>query len=159
LTFTQIAAKLESQILNGLREVEMKRLFLVAVAILVLSIISCAPSASQQPTQSPPTQPANTIAWDEAKDYIGERITVYGPVVDTHWATSSNGKPTFLNIGKSYPAPERFTVVIWMQNRSNFSQAPDVYYLGKSIYVTGLIEEYRGSPQIEVKTPSQIEED
>jgi len=74
------------------------------------------------------------------------------------WASGSKGKPTFLNIGKPYPDPNRFTVVIWIQNRGKFPQPPDDYYLGKTICVTGLIDEYKGIPQIEVKDPSQIQE-
>ena len=102
--------------------------------------------------------PTNAISWDEAKDHIGERTIVCGPVVDATWASGSNGKPTFLNLGKPYPDPDRFTVVIWIQNRSNFPQAPEDYYLGKTIYVTGLITEYEGVAQIEVTSPDQIHE-
>lgn len=139
----------------------MKRLLLVVTALLVLVLggISCAPSAPPTPAEAPaPAPPASAISWDEAKYHIGERITVYGAVVDTHWASGSKGKPTFLNIGKPYPDPGRFTVVIWIDYRGNFPQAPEVYYLGKTIYVTGLITEYKGIPQIEVKTPTQIQE-
>ena len=138
----------------------MKRLPPVVMAVLIvgLSIIGCAPSASEQLTQIPAsTQSQSVIGWDEAEYHIGERTTVYGPVVDTHWTSSSSGEPTFLNIGKPYPDPDRFTVVIWIQNRSNFSQAPEVYYLSKDIHVTGLITEYRGIAQIEVSNPSQIQ--
>ena len=137
----------------------MKRLLLVVVALLVLGSISCTPSAPPAPAETPaPAPPASAISWDEAKYHIGERTTVYGAVVDTHWASGSKGKPTFLNIGKPYPDPDRFTVVIWVDYRANFPQAPEVYYLGKTIYVTGLITEYNGIPQIEVKDPSQIQE-
>ena len=106
---------------------------------------------------SVPEEPAGSIAWHEAKNYVGERTTVCGPVVDATWASGSNGKPTFLNLGKPYPDPDRFTVVIWIQNRGNFPQAPEDYYLGKTICVTGLIIEYNGIPEIEVKYPSEIE--
>ena len=109
---------------------------------------------SQEPKEFPP----GSIPWDEAKYHIGERTTVCGPVVDATWASGSNGKPTFLNLGKPYPDPDRFTVVIWIQYRSNFPQAPEDYYLGKTICVTGLITEYNGIPQIEVKYPSEIQE-
>lgn len=146
----------------------MKRLLLVITALLfiVSSSTTCAPSAppvAETPTPAPtPTEekelPSGAVSWNEAKHHIGERTTVYGPVVDTHWASGSKGKPTFLNMGKPYPDTERFTVVIWIQNRGNFPQAPEVYYLGKIIYVTGLITEYEGISQIEVRDPSQIEE-
>ncbi len=139
----------------------MRRLLLVVTAllVLVLSGVSCAPSAPPAPAETPATAPpASAISWDKAKYHIGERTTVYGAVVDTRWASGSKGKPTFLNVGKPYSDPDRFTVVIWIDYRANFPQAPEVYYLGKTIYVTGLITEYNGIPQIEVTDPSQIQE-
>ena len=127
------------------------------VLLLASSVGACAPAPTLTPTPTP-TLPAGAISWDEAKYHIGERTTVCGPVVDTKWASGSKGKPTFLNIGKCYPDPERFTVVIWIQNRSKFPSSPEDYYLGKTIYVTGLITEYKGIPQIEVTDPAQIQE-
>jgi hypothetical protein len=102
--------------------------------------------------------PAGAIWWYEAKDHIGDRLTVCGPVVDSNWASGSSGKPTFLNIGEPYPDPDRFTVVIWIDYRSNFPQSPEDYYLGKNICVTGLIIEYDGSTEIEVQSPDDIQE-
>ena len=102
--------------------------------------------------------PAGAIWWYEAKDHIGDRLKVCGPVVDSYWASGSSGKPTFLNIGEPYPNPDRFTVVIWIDNRANFPQPPEDYYLGKTICVTGLIVPYKGSAQIEAQSPTQIEE-
>ena len=98
------------------------------------------------------------MAWHEAKHHIGERTTVCGPVVDATWASGSNGKPTFLNLGNPYPDPDRFTVVVWIENRSNLPQAPEDYHLGKTICVTGLIIEYNGIPEIEVRCPSEIQD-
>ena len=98
------------------------------------------------------------MAWHEAKYHIGETTTVCGPVVDATWASGSNDKPTFLNLGNPYPDPDRFTVGIWIENRSNFAQAPEDYHLGKTICVTGLIIEYKGSPEIEAKCPSEIQD-
>jgi hypothetical protein len=40
---------------------------------------------------------------DEAKDHIGDRATVCGKVVSTHYAKSSKGEPTFLNFDEPYP--------------------------------------------------------
>jgi hypothetical protein len=34
----------------------------------------------------------------EAKDHIGDRATVCGKVASTHYAKSSKGEPTFLNL-------------------------------------------------------------
>jgi uncharacterized repeat protein (TIGR02543 family) len=99
---------------------------------------------------------SDAISCTEAKNHIGERTTVYGVVVDTSYASGSSGQPTFLNLCYAYPSPNRFTVVIWGENRGNFSQPPEDYYDGKTIYVTGLIVSYQGVPEIEVSSPDQI---
>ena len=154
-------------------EVIMKKGKWYSILLLVLLLTSWVVGCESAPTSAPPTQPhpvtesppqeqpspgAEVIQWYEAKDHIGERTTVCGPIVSAMWATGSTGKPTFLNIGKPYPDPSRFTVVIWEDYRANFPQAPEVYYSGKTICVTGLIVPYDGVPEIEVKTPTQIEE-
>jgi len=133
----------------------MKKKVLLSIVILLVFLPSSLVVGCQQ--QPAPT-PAMGISWEDAKDHIGERTTVCGPVVDTHWASGSKGKPTFLNIGKGYSDAGRFTVVIWIDYRANFPQPPEGYYLGKTICVTGLIEEYDGIPQIEAKHANQIEE-
>lgn len=107
-----------------------------------------------------PAPPA--IPWYEAKDHIGEWATennpVYGPVVGASYRPDISGQPTWLNIGEDYPSQNRFVVIIWGENRGNFPQAPEDYYLGKTIYVTGLITVYNEVPQIEVTSPDQIHE-
>lgn len=110
-------------------------------------------STSSIPAISPETP---EIAWNKAEECIGIEATVCGPVMDTKWATGSNGKPTFLNLGRSYPDPDRFTVVIWEEYRCNFPEPPEKMYIGKTICVSGEVEEYKDSPQIEVRYPSQI---
>ena len=129
------------------------------------------PAPSTEPTaipESEPQSPAPSVeehaptpsgqarSWDEAKYYIGEIATVYGTVVSTKYVREVEEGPTFLYIGNSYPAPDRFTVIIGSQDRGNFAKAPERYYAGKTIYVRGLITEDEGVPQIEVKTPGQI---
>lgn len=120
---------------------------------------STAPGPSQETETAPEGGvPTGAISWDEAKDHIGDRIAVCGPVAGTFYGSSIKGRPTFLNVGEDYPSKRRFTVVIWGENRGNFPQAPETYYSGKTICVTGLIQEYEGIPQIEVTTPGQIQE-
>lgn len=150
----------------------MKKKALLSIVILLIFlpvalVVSCqqqpapalpSPTPVPTPTPTPTPTPVSGISWGDAKNHIGERATVCGPVVDTHWASGSKGKPTFLNIGKPYPDSGRFVVVIWIDYRASFPQPPEGYYLGKTICVTGLIEEYQGIPQIEAKHPNQIEE-
>ena len=95
----------------------------------------------------------------EARDHIGQRTIVSGTVVGTNYASGSSGQPTSLNMCYDYPNPNRFTVVIWGRDRDKFPPSPEDYYLGKTIYVWGLIQLYEGVPGIEVTSPSQILEE
>ena len=49
------------------------------VLLLASSVVACA----QPATKSKPEPPISVIAilWSEAKNHIGEKITVYGPVI------------------------------------------------------------------------------
>ena len=95
------------------------------------------------------------IKADEAGGHVGERATVCGEVVSAKYATKTSGTPTFLNLDRPYPH-QVFTVVIWGSDRSKFGE-PEVVYRGKKICVTGLIDSYKGKPEITARTSSQIE--
>ena len=93
----------------------------------------------------------------EAKDHVGEVAMVCGEVASTHYAASTKGQPTFLNLDKPYPNPI-FTVLIWGSNRSKFG-TPESDYRGKRVCATGKITEYRGGPEIVADKPDQIKLD
>lgn len=97
------------------------------------------------------------LRWNEARNYDGQTQCVCGPVVDTFYASRSNGAPTFLNLGENRNSPNRFTVVIWGEYRPNFDRPPEQAYRGKTICVTGRIRLYRGVPEIQIKSPAEIE--
>jgi hypothetical protein len=86
---------------------------------------------------------------------IGRVATIRGRVAGTRYASSSNGAPTFLNLGVDYPSERRVTVVIWGENRGRFG-APEVRYRHRTICVRGLVTTYAGVPQIEATSPAQI---
>ncbi len=95
------------------------------------------------------------IAPEDAINHIGQQATVCGTVASTHFASRSKKQPTFINLSRPYPN-QIFTVVIWGLDRGRFSSAPEAYYSGKSICVRGQITQYKGTPEIIVKDPSQI---
>ena len=97
----------------------------------------------------------NQVTAVEAKLHIGEQATVCGKVVSTRYATTTRGKPTFLNLDKPYPN-QIFTVLIWGENREKFG-TPEEKYRDKQVCVTGKITEYRGAPEIVVSDPESIE--
>lgn len=100
--------------------------------------------------------PSNAISWLMAPEHIGESASVYGLVVDSEFADSSNGQPTFLDLGAPYPDKDRVTVVIWGDSRSAFTAPPEALYKDKTICVTGDIYIYDDVCNIEVTSPDQI---
>jgi len=99
--------------------------------------------------------PAIYVRAIDAHKYIGDVKTVCGKVVESRFASSSLGHPTFLNIDRPYSNPV-FTIVILGTDRLNFDSPPEVYYLYESICVTGLIQSHEGVAQIEINYPKQI---
>ncbi|MFZ1974608.1 MAG: hypothetical protein WAU89_17315 [Candidatus Acidiferrales bacterium] len=121
----------------------MKRLRLALLAALCLVAI--------------PNLPAQTkkITTAEAKNHIGERATVCGKVASSHYAKSSKGEPTFLNLDEPYPK-EVFTILIWGSDREKFG-TPESEYKGLQVCVTGKITSYRSRPEIVATERRQIE--
>ena len=95
------------------------------------------------------------ISAAEAKDHIGDRATVCGKVASTHYAKSSKGEPTFLNLDEPYPK-EIFTILIWGSDREKFG-SPELEYKGLRVCATGKITSYRGVPEIIATERGQIE--
>jgi hypothetical protein len=89
---------------------------------------------------------AQAIPASEGAKHVGERETVCGTIAGKHIATSSRGTPTFINLDRAYPN-QVFTLLIWGSDRRLVGEVPDT---GK-ICATGVIAEYRGSPEIVLK--------
>lgn len=147
-----------------------KLLSIIMALMLVLSFTACGDSqkseeaaqanatVAEETTTEPTTEEErhpDAISWKKAYDYVGETITIKGTVKGVFQSTGSKGSPTFIDIGKSYPADGRVTVVVWEENLPNFD---DLYaYEGETVYITGEIYMYDGVAQIEVSGPDQIE--
>lgn len=76
----------------------------------------------------------------EADAYIGENTTVCGEVSQI----SKTAKATYINFGGIYPK-HKFSAVIWSNNIMPTSE-------GSNICITGLIESYKGVPQIVIRS-------
>ena len=96
---------------------------------------------------------ANTLTAEEAKNHIGETATVCG-VASVHYAATSRGNPTFVNLDKPYPNQD-FTILIWGEDLAKFKPGPTSWN-GKRVCATGMITSYRGKPEIVTKSPGQI---
>jgi len=124
------------------------------------SAIPRGPRPFAQPPQSaqPTSQLPIVIGWEEAKDHVGEEVTVCGPVMSTYYDSVSRDRPTYFHIGNPFPDPDRVVVIISGRDRTRFPQPPEVYYSGKDICVTGTILQDEGIPWIALQSRTKIEE-
>ena len=118
-----------------------------ASAIVAADAPTTAPAAG--PTTMPTTEPVS-ITWDQAKDHIGQTVTVTGPVVGTHDFDDA----VVLNVGKDFPDPDRFTVYVKMDMSSDATK-PAFLTAGTTISVTGTLKLYRKVAEIE-SDPTKI---
>lgn len=95
-----------------------------------------------------------SITAKDAKDHIGETAVVCGVVASAHFAQSSKGQPTFINLDEAYPN-QIFTILIWGSDRSKFG-APEQVYSGRKICVSGPIKLFRGVPETVAYDPKQV---
>lgn len=86
----------------------------------------------------------------EAKNHIGEKVIVKGTIDQVH--TTETGT-TFLNIDGEYP-DNVFTIVIFKSDSKKFPNVES--YEGKKVEVSGTIKEYRGKPEIILRTLKNI---
>ncbi|MBU7045352.1 MAG: thermonuclease family protein [Theionarchaea archaeon] len=89
------------------------------------------------------------ISWSEAHNYYNQYVIVEGTIVKTY----NSGAVCFLNFDTNY---QYFTAVIFASDFPGFPFIPEILYRGKKVYIIGIINEYKGSPEIIVKTPDQI---
>ena len=95
---------------------------------------------------------AQTLTAAQAKEHVGENATVCGIVASEHTATSSRGEPTFINLDSAYPN-QVFTILVWGDDRKAVGELPR---LKSRVCATGLIKDYRGAPEIVVRSAGQF---
>lgn len=103
---------------------------------------------AQQPAAPPaaPEWPEGGLGWNAARDRVGTVQRVCGPLMSAR--ETADG--TFVNIGRDFPSPERFTFIFW-----------DVYLQpiapGATICGRGEIYLYNGVAQMEMFDPRDLE--
>lgn len=95
---------------------------------------------------------AQSISAADARNHVGEKATVCGKVADERTVTSSSEEPTFINLDAPYPR-QIFTIVTWREDRPAVGKLPGQ---GSRVCITGLIEKYRGVPEIKLWSRSQL---
>lgn len=94
-----------------------------------------------------PPNGAGGLTWDTAADFAGTSQRICGPLVTTR----TDVDDVFLNLGRGYPDPERFTIVLW--DVGGIEPLPP----GTTLCVTGAISLYNGVAQIELDDVGSVE--
>ncbi len=98
---------------------------------------------------------AQQIKPEEAKNHIGDSVTVCGSVDGGKFLENANRQPTLLDMGGAYPN-QALTLLIWGVNRSHFSYKPEEALKGKEVCVTGKIILFKDKPEIILDAETQV---
>jgi len=107
---------------------------------------------------APPSLVCSVLySWNEAEKHVGERACVEGPVASVG---TSRGGDVFLNFGKPYPDPNRFTIFIPARHVGKFEAVFGPRFwtnlLGRTVRAQGEIRLYQGVPEIELSDPVNL---
>lgn len=96
------------------------------------------------------------VATSEISDSnLGESVTVRGPVEGTK-RLDGDSPVVFLNLGAPFPDQD-LSVVIWGENLSNWGNVPpEDRYDGREVAITGELETYDSSLQVEANSPNDV---
>jgi len=114
----------------------------VKYIIILLTFISLSSTAQKN------------INIEDASKYVNDSVIVCSKIYGGKFLENAKGSPTFLDVGAKYPNA-LLTVVIWGDVRKQFHQAPELLY-NKDVCIYGVIEMYKGKPQIVIKREYQI---
>lgn len=89
------------------------------------------------------------LSWSNALDHVGDQGEVCGPVA----GMGRSKDDTFINLGKDYPDPGRFTIVVWDDADFRPPREPD----GLRACASGKISMYDGVAQIEVEDGAEVD--
>ena len=98
-------------------------------------------------TPADETQPVDEIPWNEAIQNVGSTSRVCGELA----GTGASADDVFLNIGRNYPDPERFTIVLW--DVGSVESPPT----GTTLCASGRVTLYEGVAQIELRSIGAVE--
>jgi DNA/RNA endonuclease YhcR with UshA esterase domain len=94
---------------------------------------------------------AQTITPLEAKDHVGQTVTVEGVVAEVH--VDARSGVTFVNLGERFPK-QPFTGVVFKDDADGF---PNVQQLaGKLVAMTGPVQVYKGRIEMILRDPAQL---
>ncbi|WP_418606680.1 hypothetical protein [Georgenia sp. SUBG003] len=110
-----------------------------------LCIIGPSPAPAGETAVEEP--PDGGIPWSDAASFVGTNQRVCGPLADVGYSNDD----VFLNIGRNYPDPGRFTIVLWDIG------GVEPISPGTTLCTEGDITLFEGVPQIQQWTANSVE--
>lgn len=93
---------------------------------------------------------AQAVSWEDAGAWIGKTATLRGKVLRAH----KTGKVVHLNFAQDWKGT--FQVVIFASAWCDFAAPPEELFLNREILVTGMVKDYKGTPEIVAEQAGQI---
>jgi hypothetical protein len=115
------------------------------------SALAARTPAGMKPAGKRITPASGEIHWRDAPKHLEEEVTVVGRIV----RTNDIGNITFLNFDPNFRGT--LTIVIKKENYARFPEPPATAYMNRTVRARGKVTLYKGSPQIEVSGPDEIE--
>lgn len=97
-----------------------------------------------QEEQAKQNQLSQIVSVDQVHNFIGEKIEFCGEVSQV----STTSKATYINFGGHYPK-HQFSIVTWSNQLPNINE-------NMQLCVSGVVESYKGIPQIVLQSQDQI---
>jgi hypothetical protein len=97
------------------------------------------------------TPAAGEVHWRDALKHQGEEVSVVGRIV----RTNNIGDITFLNFARDFHGT--LTIVVKKESYGRFPEPPETAYMNRTVRVRGKVATYKGSPQIVISGPGEIE--
>ena len=117
---------------------------LCVLVLALFAVCGCAAAvsanshASNAVTASDNLVCEGAISWNQARSHDGQIVTVRGPIVAARYVGA--GQPTYLDVGKAAPAPDRVMIVISAAARqAGFTWAPERVLNGQSVCARGVL--------------------
>src|SRR5690606_17312462 len=96
------------------------------------------------------------VTIENASAFVGKEGTVCGVCTALNSPEHVSGSPRYFKLDR--PCPNQiFTRVLWGKNKHKFVQGLD-HYKGKHLTITGVVELFRGKPQMVLTFPEQVKE-
>jgi DNA/RNA endonuclease YhcR with UshA esterase domain len=94
-----------------------------------------------------------SIAAKDAAKHINEKVVICDQVFGGKFLSGAN--ITLVDVGGSHPN-EALTLLIKGDDRKKFKVAPEEYFKGKKVCITGQVIDYKGKPEIVITDTLQI---